>query len=62
MLQIFCAKLKPGVNTLKAKIEIALRGSVFSVAAAQLKAAESSPAYTADYHLSFESARTLFQS
>ena len=45
---------------MKAKIALAPRGSVFSVAAAQLKAAESSPAYTADYHLSFESARTLF--
>lgn len=45
---------------MKAIIEIAPRGSVFSLAAAQLKAAESSPAYMADYHLSFESARTLF--
>ena len=45
---------------MKAIIEIAPRGSVFTVAAAQLKAAESTPAYTADYHLSFESARTLF--
>lgn len=45
---------------MKAIIEIAPRGSVFSVAAGQLKAAESKPAYAADYHLSFESARTLF--
>lgn len=45
---------------MKAIIEIAPRGSVFKLAAAQLKAAESSSAYRADYHLSFESARTLF--
>ncbi len=45
---------------MKAIIEIAPRGSVFKVAAAQLKAAESTPGYLADYHLSFESARALF--
>ena len=45
---------------MKAIIEISPRGSVFSVAAKQLKAAEANPAFTADYHLSFESARTLF--
>lgn len=38
---------------------IAPRGSVFKVAAAQLKAAESTPGYIADYHFSFESARAL---
>ncbi len=45
---------------MKAIIEIAPRGSVFNVAATQLKAAESNPAYRADYRLSFESARALF--
>lgn len=45
---------------MKAVIEIAPRGSVFSVARKQLKAAEASPKYGADYHLSFESARALF--
>jgi predicted transcriptional regulator len=44
----------------KAVIEIAARGSVFKTARKQLKAAESSPGYGADYHLSFESARALF--
>jgi predicted transcriptional regulator len=44
----------------KAVIEIAPRGSVFKTARKQLKAAESSPGYGADYLLSFESARTLF--
>lgn len=45
---------------MKAIIDIAPRGSIFGVAAAQLKAAEASPDFMADYHLSFESARTLF--
>jgi predicted transcriptional regulator len=33
---------------------------VFSVARKQIKSAEASPKYGADYHLSFESARALF--
>ncbi len=45
---------------MKAFIEIAPRGSVFGRASAQLKAAEASALFGADYHLSFESARTLF--
>ncbi|MDZ4144721.1 MAG: hypothetical protein U1D29_09335 [Burkholderiales bacterium] len=45
---------------MKALIEIAPRGSVFKAARAQLKAAKKAPSYSADYHLSFESARTLF--
>ncbi|MFM9880193.1 MAG: hypothetical protein ACKVOO_07275 [Burkholderiaceae bacterium] len=45
---------------MKAVIEIAPQGSVFKVARSQLKAAEAAPAFGADYHLSFESARTLF--
>lgn len=45
---------------MKAVIEIAPRGSALSTARQQLKAAEASPAYQADYHLSFESARALF--
>lgn len=49
---------------MKAVIEIAPRGSVFSAARKQLKAAEASAQgnkpYSADYHLSFESARALF--
>jgi predicted transcriptional regulator len=45
---------------MKAVIDIAPRGSVFKVARRQLKAAEADPLYGADYHLSFESARTLF--
>ena len=45
---------------MKAIIEIAPRGSVFSAARSQLKAAEASPAYGADYKLSFESAKALF--
>ena len=45
---------------MKAVIEIAPRGSVFSVARKQLKAAEADALYGADYHLSFESARALF--
>lgn len=45
---------------MKAIIEIAPRGSVFKAARGQLKAAEASPKLGADYHLSFESARTLF--
>ncbi len=45
---------------MKAIIEIAPRGSVFSVARQQIKAAEASARYGADYHLSFESARALF--
>lgn len=45
---------------MKAVIEIAPRGSVFKVARKQVKAAERSPGYGADYHLSFESARALF--
>lgn len=49
---------------MKALIEIAPRGSVFTTARAQLKAAEKPPGqalgYGADYHLSFESARALF--
>jgi predicted transcriptional regulator len=45
---------------MKAIIEIAPRGSVFSAARNQLKAAEASSAYGADYALSFESAKALF--
>ena len=45
---------------MKAVIEIAPRGSVFSVARKQLKAAEVDALYGADYLLSFESARALF--
>jgi predicted transcriptional regulator len=45
---------------MKAVIEIAPRGSVFSQTRKQLKAAEASPGYRANYHLSFESARALF--
>ena len=45
---------------MKAVIEIAPRGSVFSTARNQLKAAEASPRFGADYHLIFESARALF--
>lgn len=45
---------------MKAVIEIAPRGSVFDVALQQVRAAEKSPDYTPDYHLSFESARALF--
>ena len=45
---------------MKAIIEIAPRGSVFSAARDQLKAAEANPAYGADYNLSFESAKALF--
>ena len=45
---------------MKAIIEIAPRGSVFGVARRQLKAAEASALYGADYHMSFESARALF--
>jgi predicted transcriptional regulator len=45
---------------MKAVIEIAPRGAAFSEARKQLKAAEVSPVYRADYHLSFESARALF--
>ena len=45
---------------MKAIIEIAPRGSVFTAARQQLAAAERSPGFGADYHLSFESARTLF--
>lgn len=45
---------------MKAVIEIAPRGSVFDVASEQIRAAEASPTYVADYHLSFESARALF--
>ena len=45
---------------MKAFIEIAPRGSVFSTAGKQLKAAEASALFGADYHLSFESARALF--
>lgn len=45
---------------MKAVIEIAPRGSVFKTARKQLKAAEAGAPYGADYHLSFESARTLF--
>ena len=45
---------------MKAVIEIAPRGSVFSTARNQLKAAEADPRFGADYHLSFESARALF--
>lgn len=48
------------MSVVKAIIDIAPRGSVFGVAASQLRAAESNPAYIADYHLSFESARVLF--
>jgi predicted transcriptional regulator len=45
---------------MKAVIEIAPRGSVFRTARKQLKAAEAGSRYSADYHLSFESARALF--
>ena len=45
---------------MKAVIEIAPRGSAIRMARKQLKAAEARPGYGADYHLSFESARTLF--
>lgn len=45
---------------MKAVIEIAPRGSVFKAARKQLKAAEANASFGADYHLSFESARTLF--
>ena len=45
---------------MKAIIEIAPSGSAFSAARHQLKAAEASPAYGADYTLSFESAKALF--
>ena len=45
---------------MKAIIEIAPRGSVFSAARNQLKVAEASPAYVSDYNLSFESAKALF--
>lgn len=45
---------------MKAFIEIAPRGSVFGRASKQLKAAEASALFGADYHLSFESARALF--
>ena len=45
---------------MKAVIEIAPRGSVFKVARKQLKAAEATAPFGADYHLSFESARALF--
>lgn len=45
---------------MKAVIEICPRGSVFQTARKQLRAAESGSRYDADYHLSFESARSLF--
>ena len=45
---------------MKATIEIAPRGSAFSTANKQLKAAEASALFGADHHLSFESARALF--
>lgn len=45
---------------MKAIIEIAASGSALSVARKQLKAAEAGARFGADYHLSFESARTLF--
>lgn len=45
---------------MKAVIEISPRGSVFKAARRQLKAAEASARFGADYHLSFESARALF--
>ena len=45
---------------MKAIIQIAPRGSVFSAADKQLKAAEASPKYGANHHLSFESAKALF--
>jgi predicted transcriptional regulator len=45
---------------MKAVIGIAPRGSVFTAAREQLKVAEANPYFGADYHLSFESARTLF--
>jgi predicted transcriptional regulator len=45
---------------MKAIIKIAARGSVFKAARGQLKAAEASAKLGAAYHLSFESARTLF--
>lgn len=45
---------------MKAVIEIAPHGSAFSAAHNQLKAAEASPNYGADYYLSFESVKALF--
>lgn len=45
---------------MKAIIEIAPIGSVFGTARKQIKATEASPAWGADYHLSFESARAMF--
>lgn len=45
---------------MKAIIDIAPAGSVFKAARGQLKAAEARAKFGADYHLSFESARTLF--
>ena len=45
---------------MNAIIEIAPRGSVFSAARNQLKAAEASPSYGADYKPSFESVKALF--
>jgi predicted transcriptional regulator len=47
--------------SMRAIIEIAPRGSVFKVARSQLKVAEAGSPFGADYHLSFESARTLFK-
>lgn len=45
---------------MKAIIEISSQAAVFARASADIKAAERDPAFGADYHLSFESARTLF--
>jgi predicted transcriptional regulator len=45
---------------MKAVIEIAPRGAAFRMTRKQAKAAEAGARYGADYHLRFESARTLF--
>ena len=45
---------------MKAIIEIAPQGSVFTAARKQLKASEARASFGADYHLSFESARVMF--
>jgi len=45
---------------MKAVIEIAPAGSALTTARKQIKAAEAGARFGADYHLSFESARTLF--
>jgi predicted transcriptional regulator len=45
---------------MKAIIDIAPRNSVFDLARAELRKANTRNQKSADYHLSFESARTLF--